>query len=110
MSEIEETSMIIEELNWSWHPTTDVEVKFRNYRSKEKYHKRVKPGSVLYVSLTAVLITYIRKSEPQLSMQEVDALNTNTNQVDNICESSSYNDMYIEFIKTLKLWQEMDDF
>ena len=66
MPKIEETSMIIEELNWSWHPTTDVEVKFHNYRSEQKYHKWVKPGSFLYVSLTAALITYIRKPEPQL--------------------------------------------
>ena len=110
MPEIEETSMIIEELNWGWHPTTDVEVRFHNYRSKQKYHKWAKPGSFLHVSLTAALIPYIRKPEPQLSKQEVDALNTNTNQMDNIFKNSSYNDVYIEFIETLKLWQEVDDF
>ena len=110
MPELEEISMIIEELSWSWHPTADVEVKFHNYRSKQKYHKWVKPGSFLYVSLTAALVTFMRKPEPQLSKQEVDALNTISSQMDNICKNSSYNDMYIDFLETLKLWQEMEDF
>ena len=110
MPELEEISMIIEELSWSWHPTADVEVKFQTYRSKQKYHKWVKPGSFLYVSLTAALVTFMRKPEPQLSKQEVDALNTISSQMENVCKNSSYNDMYIDFLETLKLWQEMEDF
>ena len=103
MPEIEEMSMFIEELNWGWHPTTNVEGKFHNNRSKHKSHKWIKSGLFLYVYLTAAIITYIRKPEPQLSKREVDALNTITNQMDNICKNSSYKDMYIEIIETLKL-------
>ena len=42
--------------------------------------------------------------------QEVDALNTISSQMDNVCKNSNYNDMYIDFLETLKLWQEMEDF
>ena len=110
MPEIEEISMIIEELNWSWHPAADIEVKFHNYRSKQKYHKWVKPSSFLYTSLTAALVTYKRKPEPQLSKQDIDALNAITDQMDTTCRNSNYKDMYIDILETLMLWQEMDDF
>ena len=110
MPEIEEISMIIEELSWSWHPAADKEVKFHNYRSKQKYHKWVKPGSFLYTSLTAALVTYKRKPEPQLSKQDLDDLNAITDQMDTTCRNSNYKDMYLDILETLMLWQEMDDF
>ena len=109
MPEVEETSMIVQEFNWSWHPAADVGIRFHNYRSKQAYHKWLKPGSFLYMSLTAALVTYKRKPEPQLSKQDTDALSAITDQVDATCRSSNYKDMYIDILETLMLWQEMDD-
>ena len=62
------------------------------------------------MSLTAALVTYKRKPEPQLSKQDTDALSAITDQMDATCRSSNYKDMYIDILETLMLWQEMDDF
>ena len=110
MLEVEETSMIVQEFNWSWHPTADVEITFHNYRSKQPYHRRLKPKSFLYLSFTAALVTYQRKPEPQLTQQDVDALKTVIDQMDATCRNLNFKDMYIELLETLKLWQEMEDF
>ena len=103
MPEVEETSMIVQEFNWSWHPAADVETRFHNSRSKQTYHKWLKPGSFLYMSLTAALVTYKRKPEPQLSKQDIDALSAITDQMDATCRNSNYRDMYIDILETLML-------
>ena len=110
MPELEEISMIVQEFNRSWHPAADVEIRFLNYRSKQQYHKWLKPGSFLCMSLTAALVTYRKKPEPQLSKQDIDALNTITDQMHATCRNSNYKDLYIELLETLNLWQELTIF
>ena len=110
MPEVEETSMIAQEFNWSWHPAADVEIRFHTYRSKQQYHRWLKPGTFLCMSFTAALVTYQKKPVPQHSQQDVHALNIIIDQMDATCRNSNYKDMYTEILETLKLWQEMDDF
>ena len=88
MLEVEEISMIVQEFNWSWHAAADVEIRIHKHRSKQQYHRWLKPGTFLYMSLTAALVTYKKKPEPQLSKQDTDALNTITDQMDATCRKT----------------------
>ena len=90
MLEVEEISMIVQEINWRWHPAADVEMRFHNFRSKQLHPKWSKPGSFFFISLTAALVIYKKKDEPQLSKQDVDALNTITDQMNATCRNSIY--------------------
>ena len=110
MPESEDTSMIVEEFKWSWHPTASVEIKFHNYRSKQPYNKGLKPGSFLYMSFTAALVTYLKKPEEKLTKEELNALETIKDLMESTCMKSKYKSMYSGILDTLSFWQEMDEF